>query len=476
MNNYKLFINGEFVDSKSNKTTAVINPSTEEIVSHVPQGVESDVQQAVKHAKEAQKNWGLLPAIKRAQYLSAIAKEIRKNKEHLKNIISEEQGKILSLADAEVNTAADTLDFIAGWARRYEGDIVQSDREKENILIFKQPIGVIGGILPWNFPFTLIARKMAPALLAGNSIIIKPATDTPNSAFEFAKIVSEVGLPKGIFNVVSGDRTVGNALVTHPDVDMITFTGSTSTGAQIMKDASDTIKKVSLELGGKAPAIVMDDADIDIAVDAIVNSRIVNSGQVCICAERVYVQEGIYDEFVRRYIEKMSSVTYGNPLQQGIDMGPLINENQLKGVEKKVEYAIQQGAKLALGGERGEQEKGFYYKPTVLLECRQEMEIVQEEVFGPVTPIVKFKTLDDAIEMANDSDYGLSSSIYSNNVNTIMRLCNELEYGETYVNRENAEALNGFHTGWKKSGLGGEDGKYGLEEYFNKHTVYMKYY
>jgi len=476
LKHYKLFINGEFLESQSKETTEVISPSTELAVSQVPKGNEADVKTAVKHAKNAQKGWALLPAIQRAQYLSAIAKKIRENKEHLKHVISEEQGKTLSLADGEVNTAADTLDFIAGWARRYEGDILQSDREKENILIFKQPIGVIGGILPWNFPFTLVARKMAPALLAGNSIVIKPATDTPNSAFEFAKIVSEVGLPKGIFNVISGDRTVGNALVTHPDVDMITFTGSTSTGAKIMKDAADTIKKVSLELGGKAPAIVMDDADIDIAVNSIVSSRIVNSGQVCVCAERVYVQEGIYDKFVKQYIEQMSSVTYGDPLHQDVDIGPLVNENQLKDVENKVEYAVQQGAKLALGGERGEQEKGFYYKPTVLLDCRQEMDIVQEEIFGPVTPIVKFKTLDDAIEMANDSDYGLSSSIYSNNVNTIMRLSNELEYGETYVNRENAEALNGFHTGWKKSGLGGEDGKYGLEEYFNKHTVYMKYY
>ena len=477
MKHYQLFVNGDFVDSNSGETFDVINPSTEEKISEAPQGTVEDTQKAIDAAYKAQENWARLPAIERAKYLKRIADGIRKNAELLTTTIVKEQGKIKSLAYAEVaNFTADYIDYMAEWARRIEGEIIQSDRVNENIFLYKMPIGVIAGILPWNFPFFLIARKMAPALITGNSVVIKPSSDTPNNAFEFAKIVAEADLPPGVFNVVSGKgAVVGSELASNPKVGMVSFTGSIETGSKIMELASRNITKVSLELGGKAPAIVMDDADVDLAVKAIKDSRIVNTGQACNCAERVYVHEGIADEFIEKITEAMKETKYGNPLKEEVDMGPLINSNALKSVDDMVKRAINQGAKMTFGGRAEERKKGFFYKPTILIDCKQNMEIIHKEIFGPVLPIVKFKTLDEAIEMANDSEYGLSSSIYTQNLDVAMRAANGIKFGETYVNRENFEAIQGFHAGWRKSGIGGDDGKHGIEECLNTHVVYLQY-
>ena len=390
--------------------------------------------------------------------------------------ITEEQGKILELARVEVSFTADYLDYMAEWARRIEGEILESDRPGETILLFRQPIGVIGGILPWNFPFFLIARKAAPALVTGNTIVIKPSEETPHNAVKFCELMTQTDLPPGVINVVHGRGVpAGKALASSPRIGMISFTGSVETGSAIMASAAANITKVNLELGGKAPAIVMADADMDLAVQAIKASRIINSGQVCNCAERVYVQDSVADQFVDKLTAAMKDSRYGDPLGSvPVDYGPLINESGYRKVDALVKGAVGAGATLLTGGKRGAGEGGYYYEPTVLADCRQDMEIVRREVFGPVIPIVKFDDLDEAIAFANDSDYGLTSSIYTRDLNVALRACQEIRFGETYINRENFEAMQGFHAGWRKSGIGGADGKHGLYEFTQTHVVYMQ--
>jgi len=417
-----------------------------------------------------------LPAINRAGHLREIAQGIRQNRKNLADIIAEEQGKILSLAQVEVDFSADYIDYMAEFARRYEGEIIQSDRPGENILLFKMPIGVVAGVLPWNFPFFLIVRKMAPALVTGNTIVIKPSSETPVNACTFAQIVAETSLPKGVFNLVTGPGSVvGNALAKHPAVGMVSLTGSVEGGVAIMHAAADNVTKVSLELGGKAPAIVMKDADLELAVTAIRASRIINTGQVCNCAERVYVHESIAAEFIDRMTIAMEKTVVADPFDADVEMGPLVSETQLENVDAAVQRAIADGSHLTTGGKRYEGRTGWYYQPTVLTNCGQKTDIMQKEVFGPVLPIATFSDLDEAIELANDCEYGLTSSIYTHDVDVVMRACNEIRFGETYVNRENFEAMQGFHAGWRKSGIGGADGKHGLEEYLQTHVVYMTY-
>ena len=472
------FINGRFVSGNGGSSyIPIINPATEEVISEVPESSTSEVDDAISAAAKAQKSWGKLPPIERAGYLRKISSKIREKVDFLARVISEEQGKTLGLAKVEVQFTADYIDYMAEWARRIEGEILPSDRPNENIFLFRMPIGVIGGILPWNFPFFLIARKAAPALVMGNTVVIKPSEETPNNAFEFAKLVAETDLPPGVFNVVSGrGGSVGRHLAGHRGLGMISFTGSVETGSKIMAAAAVNITKVNLELGGKAPAIVMADADIALAVQAVKSSRVINSGQVCNCAERVYVDRKIADEFTERLAAEMKTARFGDPLKdEAIDYGPLVNKLGLDKVEGLVARALQAGATAVTGGQRADRGKGFYYEPTVLSGCKQEMEIVQKEIFGPVIPVVTFDGLDQAIEYANDSEYGLTSSIYTRNIDVAMRACKEIQFGETYINRENFEAMQGFHAGWRKSGIGGADGRHGVLEYTQTHVVYLQY-
>ncbi|MCO7176153.1 aldehyde dehydrogenase [Sporolactobacillus kofuensis] len=470
-----LFINGTFVTSSSDKWIDVVNPATEEVVSRIPDSNEADTESAIEAAYAAQKNWEQTPAVERGVYLHKIADGIRERELELTDIIIKEGGKTRALAKTEVLFTADYLDYTAEWARRYEGEIIQSDRPNENILLFKKPIGVTAGILPWNFPFFLIARKAGPALITGNTIVIKPSQQTPENAYVFAQIVQEVGLPKGVFNVVTGrGSVVGQALAASSKVGLVSLTGSVPAGQKIMETAAKNITKVSLELGGKAPAIVMNDADIDLAVKAIVDSRVINTGQVCNCAERVYVQSEIKEAFTSKLIATMKAVKYGNTGEvEELDMGPLIEESALNSVTKKVEKAVAQGATLAYGGHRA-YDKGYFFEPTVLTNVTNDCDIMHEETFGPVIPIAEFETLDEAIALANDSEFGLTSSIFTTNLENAFYAIRRLEFGETYINREHFEAMQGFHAGAKKSGIGGADGKHGLEEYLQTHVVYLE--
>ncbi len=472
----RMYIDGQFVENQSDKWIDVINPATEAVISQVPEGSAEDAKRAIEAAHAAQDGWEALPAVERGAWLHKIAHGIRQREAELTDTIIAEGGKTRGLAQTEVLFTADYLDYVAEWARRYEGEIVQSDRPNENILVFKKAIGVTTGILPWNFPFFLIARKAAPALLTGNTIVIKPSELTPNNAIIFAQIVDEIGLPKGVFNLVTGyGPVVGHELAANPQVGMVSLTGSVNAGVQTMIAAAQNVTKVSLELGGKAPAIVMNDADLDLAVKAIVSSRVINTGQVCNCAERLYVQEGVYDEFITRLSQAFEQVKFGDTAQTSeLDMGPLISADALKRVEDKVAMAVQQGAKVLLGGKRAGS-KGFFFQPTILTNVRQDMEIMQHEIFGPVLPVTTFKTLDEVIALANDSEYGLTSAIYTQNINTAMTALKKLKFGETYVNRENFEAMQGFHAGWRKSGIGGADGRHGLEEYLQTHVAYLQY-
>jgi lactaldehyde dehydrogenase/glycolaldehyde dehydrogenase len=475
MRNYDNFINGRFVPSSGAGRIEVTNPSTGQTICTVPDSTPADVDAAVSAAEAAQSGWAKRPAIERAQALRAIAAKIREHVEPLARVIAEEQGKVLGLARVEVAFTADYMDYMAEWARRIEGEILESDRPGETIFLFRPPIGVIAGILPWNFPFFLIARKVAPALVTGNTIVIKPSRETPHNAVKFCELVAETDLPPGVINIVHGrGAAIGTALASDPRIGMVSLTGSVETGSAIMKAAAANITKVSLELGGKAPAIVMADADMDLAAQAVKASRVINSGQVCNCAERVYVQRKVADEFVDKLTAAMKASRFGDPLaDESVDYGPLINQAGFRKVDELVRGAVAAGAIITTGGQRGPGEGGYFYEPTVLTGCRQEMDIIRQEIFGPVIPVVTFNDLDEAIACANDSDFGLTSSIYTRDLNVAMKACREIRFGETYINRENFEAMQGFHAGWRKSGIGGADGKHGLYEFTQTHVVYI---
>lgn len=472
---YTNYIDGAFT-ARSAATLEVTNPATGALLARIPDSDAAAVDAAVAAAKRAQPAWEKLPAIQRAGYLRTIAAKLREHRTELARIIVREQGKVQGLAQVEVDFTADYMDYMAEWARRLEGEVLTSDRPNETIFLLRKPVGVVAGVLPWNFPFFLIARKMAPALVTGNTIVIKPSEETPINAYEFAKLVAETDLPSGVFNLVGGrGATAGDALVSHPDVNLITFTGSVATGSRIMQTAGKNLTRVNLELGGKAPAIVLADADLDLAAKAIYDSRVINTGQVCNCAERVYVERSVHDAFVERLTALFKATRYGDPsVDADLHMGPLVNQMGLEKVEALVEQAKRDGATVVTGGKRADLGQGFHYEPTLITGARAEMDIMRKEIFGPVLPIQAVDSLDEAIALANDSDFGLTSSIFTRNINSAMQAVRELRFGETYVNREHFEAMQGFHAGRKKSGIGGADGKHGLYEFTETHVVYLQ--
>jgi lactaldehyde dehydrogenase/glycolaldehyde dehydrogenase len=474
MKDLKMYINGKFVESRSGKWIDVLNPSTEEVISRQPEGTVEDVNEALDAAQAAFKSWSTTPAIERAAYLNKIAAGIRRRKDEFVDIIMREQGKTLAWATTEVGVTADYFDYMATFARQIEGEVIPSDRRGETIILTKRPIGVVAGILPWNFPFFLIARKAGASLIAGCTIVIKPSQLTPENCTEFAKVVDEAGLPAGVINIVTGKGSVvGNAMAASPKIGIVSVTGSVGAGQSIMAAASQNITKVSLELGGKAPAIVFPDADLEAAAQWIVDSRIGNNGQICNNAERVYVHKDIKKEFTDILLRKMQAVKVGDPCKDHtVDMGPLVEERALNSVTEKVNRAVAQGAKVLCGGHRVGT-KGYFYAATLLDNCTQDMDIIHEETFGPVLPIVEFSDIDQVIKWANDVEYGLASSVFTKDIDTATKVVRNLEFGETYINREHFEAMQGFHAGVKKSGIGGADGKHGVEEYLVTHVTYL---
>ncbi len=477
MKEVQLFINGEFLDNGDREMRENINPATEEVISLFPMATEEDVAAAVDAAFEAQKSWEKVPAIERAGYLMELVELVKENQDVLARATTEEMGKPLAQSTDEAGWLAAYLQYFAAMARHIKGEIIESDRPNENILLYKMPIGVAGQIMPWNFPLFLIGRKVAPALIAGCTVVLKASSDCPNGAYEFAKLVEKSSLPKGVINIITGSGAVaGAALASNPKLGIVTVTGSTAVGKKIMKAAADNVTKVSLELGGKAPVIVMNDCKLDETVEHVLNSRIYNSGQVCNAAERVYVQKGIAEEFTKKIIERMKQVTYGPGLGGTFDMGPMVNKAQQEHVAELVQSAIDEGATIECGGNAVTVDgKGYFFEPTVITGVQHKSRVMVEEIFGPVLPITTFETLDEAIEMANDCEFGLTSSIFTTDYDTVMRAMNEIKFGETYVNREHFEAFQGFHQGVRGSGIGGEDGERGLEEYLETHINYIDY-
>ncbi|MCB1955730.1 MAG: aldehyde dehydrogenase [Rhodocyclaceae bacterium] len=473
---YENYIDGHFVGAGAARIE-VRNPASDALLATVPESSDGQVAEAIAAARRAQPGWEKRPAIQRAGYLRAVAERVRSKADALAEIITREQGKVLGLARVEVDFTADYLDYMAEWARRIEGEVIPSDRPGESIFLMRRAIGVTVGILPWNFPFFLIARKMAPALITGNTIVIKPSEETPINAFEFAQLVHEAELPAGVFNLVGGrGASVGAQLAGSSEIDLVSFTGSVATGRRIMLAAGANLTRVNLELGGKAPAIVLADADIDLAAKAICDSRVINTGQVCNCAERVYVERSVAGEFTDKVVARMAAVTYGDPMEdRSVAMGPLVNRQGLDKVAGMVKRARAEGAEVVLGGGEAPVDRGHHYLPTVLVNCHHEMEIMRDEIFGPVLPIQVVDSLEEAVALGNDSPYGLTSSVFTRDLSKAMQACNSLRFGETYVNREHFEAMQGFHAGRRHSGIGGADGKHGLLEYTETQVVYMQH-
>jgi lactaldehyde dehydrogenase/glycolaldehyde dehydrogenase len=475
----ELYIGGAWQPAADGAKRVVLNPATEEVVAEAAEGGIAEVDAALDAARSAQPAWEALPAIARARYLHAIAARVRDNLEPLARLVVLEQGKTIAEARGEVGGTAEFFNYFAEFARRLEGELLPSDNPDEHVMVMRVPHGVVVGIMPWNYPSVICARKAAPALVSGNTVILKPHEETPLSALALAAIAEEVGLPGGVLNVVTGPgEVVGEALVRDPRTDHITMTGSTEVGKRILEVTAQRVAPVSLELGGKAPFIVLADADLDLAVRSAVSARFMNCGQVCTCNERTFVHSSVYDRFLMGYLERIQSIRVGDPFASDTDMGPKVSDVELDKVDAIVQRAVADGATAVIGGHRltgGPYERGFWYAPTVLTGVRPGMEVMEREIFGPVSPVMPFDDIDEVLDLTNSSSYGLSAYLFTRDLSTAMRVARDLDYGELYINKIGPEQLQGYHTGFRESGLGGDDGKHGLEGFMRKKTVYLNY-
>lgn len=433
----KNYINGEWVETNGDFAN-VINPANGEKLVEVPLSTVEDVNRAVEAAKIAQKEWALVPAPQRAEVLYQVGYIMKQRKEELARILTLENGKVLEEARGEVQEGIDMAFYMAGEGRRLFGQTTPAELKDKFAMSVRSPVGVVGIITPWNFPIAIATWKSFPAIVAGNAVVWKPATETPLMANELAKIFEEAGLPKGIINVVYGSGSeVGEAMVEHPDIRVISFTGSNEVGRDIASKCGRLLKKVSLEMGGKNAVIVMDDADLDLAVQGIVWSAFGTSGQRCTACSRVIVHESIKEELEKRLLAEIPNVTVGDGLQENIKMGPIINEPSLRKIENYVQIGIDEGAKLLTGGNvlsDGDYNKGYFFAPTVFTNVTPDMRIAQEEIFGPVLSIIPVSSLEEAIEVNNSVSYGLSSSIFTKDVNKVFKAQRDLDTGIVYVN------------------------------------------
>ncbi len=480
MSNYAgtMLIDGEWVAGLAG-TREVIDPTTGQVLAAVPEASRQQAADAVAAARAAQPGWAALAPVERAAIMHRIAALIAENAEELARIVVKEQGKPIAEARGEIGGAAEFFRYYAEFARRIQGEILPSDARDEQIWIQRVPVGVVAAIIPWNYPAALVSRKVAPSMIAGDTIVLKPHEETPLSALYMARLFEKAGVPAGVVNIVTGSGAeVGEALTGHAGVDLVTMTGSVPTGKRIMAAAAANLTPLSLELGGKAPFIVMDDCDVDLAVRSAVTSRYMNCGQVCICNERMLVHERVYDRFMDGFIAASRALRIGDPLSDATDLGPKVSLRELEKVEAMVEQAIGEGAQALLKGGRPKNPPtpgGFWMTPTVLTGVEPGMAIMQNEIFGPVVPVMKVGSFDEAAAIANDCRYGLSAYLFTNDFAKIMRAVNDVNFGEIYVNRVGPEALQGFHTGYRNSGVGGDDGVHGLEAYMRKKTVYANY-
>nr|WP_210272758.1 aldehyde dehydrogenase family protein [Chthonobacter rhizosphaerae] len=474
----RMLIGGEWTGGGSSGEIEVENPATEAIIATIPDGTAADAEAALAAARAAQPAWAALPAYERGKAVDALADAIDENADLLARLVVAEQGKPIGQARGEIAATETFLRYAAESARRIEGDILPSDSPDEEVWIRRVPHGVVVGLTAWNYPAALTTRKLGPALVAGNTFVLKAHEFTPLSGLAIAALAETVGIPKGVVNVVTGaGRTVGQALVESPSSDLVTMTGSTRAGREIYAAGAPQIKVLRLELGGKAPFIVLDDADIDRAVDAAITARFTNCGQICTCNERMYLHRAIADEFLDKFVAKARALRIADPLTDP-DMGPKISAPEVDKVAAIVDASVAAGAEILLPGgplRDGEHAKGHWYAPTVLLARDNGLPAMQQEIFGPVVPAMVVDDFEEALRHANDSAFGLSAYVWSSSLKRLMRTVEGLHFGEIYFNRTCGELVQGFHTGWRQSGLGGEDGKYGLDGYFRRKTMYVNW-
>lgn len=470
------FTNGTWVDADHGGTIAVTNPATDEVLAHVPDVGRAEAKRAINAAAAAFPAWRRRPASERAELLRQLARLMKRDTERLARIMTLEQGKPLKEAKGEIVYAACFLEWSAGEAVRISGETIPASTTDKRLLVLRQPVGVCAMITPWNFPSAMITRKIGPALAVGCTVICKPAELTPLSALALAALAEEAGFPAGTINIITGDAaTLAEEFFNHSAVRKVSFTGSTEVGRLLMKQGATNLLRLSLELGGHAPFIVFDDADIESAVRGAMASKFRNAGQTCICANRFYIQEGVAEEFITRFAQAMSELRVGNGLTEGIDLGPLINDDAIAKVESHVRDALRLGATLRAGGQRVAVTGGAdrFFAPTLLDGMTPDMRCAQEETFGPVAPIARFRTEDDAIRLANDSPYGLAAYFYTRDASRAWRLADALDYGVVGINDGLPSTAQAPFGGMKHSGFGREGGHEGMREYLE--TKYLSW-
>ncbi len=469
----KMIVGGEEVEAAGGQRMEVVNPADETVVGSVPKAGSEDVARAVAAARKAFKTWSRLSPGERGTLLTRLADRLDEYARPLAELETAQTGKPIKLsANSDVPFANDNIRFMGAQARVLEGSAAGEYVTGYTSIIRREPVGVVGSIAPWNYPYLMAAWKIGPALAAGNTVLLKPASNTPLTSIEIAKVALEVGIPEGVLNVVTGPGAeVGKAMTTHPDINMISLTGDTATGALIMAQAAPTVKRLHLELGGKAPFIVFDDADLEAAVQGAVVGGFVNTGQDCTAATRVYVQRARYPEFLERFVEATRAIRVGDPMLETTDMGPLISAAQRERVVGFMERARAAGIQVALGGHVIDG-PGFYFQPTILTGARHEDEVVQREIFGPAVVVMSFDTEEEIVEKANGVEYGLASSVWTTNVFRALRVSKELEFGEVWINDHLPLASEMPHGGVKKSGFGSDLSRYSFEEYTTvKHVM-----
>jgi succinate-semialdehyde dehydrogenase / glutarate-semialdehyde dehydrogenase len=459
------YICGQWCDADNGATVKVNNPATGEILGTVPMMTEKEKRRAIEAAKNAFVDWGRRPAKERSVLLRRWHDLMMANVEDLGALMTAEQGKPLTEAKGEVAYAASFIEWFGEEAKRVYGDTIPSPWSDRRLVVIKQPIGVCAAITPWNFPAAMIARKAGPALASGCTMVARPATSTPYSALALAVLAERAGIPPGVFNVLTGSsKAIGGELTANPDVRKLTFTGSTEVGRLLMRQSADTIKKLSLELGGNAPFIVFDDADLDAAVEGAIISKYRNAGQTCVCANRLYVQAGVYDAFAEKLVAAVAKLKVGNGFEAGVQQGPLIDNAAVEKVEEHIQDAVSKGGKVLLGGKRHALGQTFF-EPTVLANVTPQMKVAKEETFGPLAPLFRFETDKQAIEMANDTEFGLASYFYSRDIGRIWRAAEGLESGMVGINTGLISNEVAPFGGVKMSGLGREGSHYGIEEF-----------
>ena len=459
------YIDGQWVSADAKKTLAVIDPASGQTLGTVPDMGAAETRRAIQASERAWPAWRARTAKERAVILRKWFDLMMASQDDLAQLLTAEQGKPLAEARGEIAYGASFIEWFAEEGKRAYGDTIPSPWTDKRVLVIKQPIGVAALITPWNFPNAMITRKAGPALAAGCTVVLKPAGKTPYSALAMAELGERAGIPKGVFNVITGNsRAIGGELCANPAVRKLSFTGSTETGRTLMKQSADTIKKLSLELGGNAPFIVFDDADLDAAVEGSIASKYRNAGQTCVCANRIYVQDGVYDSFAARLAEKVKGFKVGPGTEPGVVIGPLIDQQGLEKVEKHVADALGKGARAIVGGKRHER-GGLFFQPTVLANVTPAMLVSREETFGPVAPLIRFKTEAEVIRLANDTEFGLSGYFYSRDVGRIFRVAEEMETGIVGANVGIISTEVAPFGGVKQSGLGREGSRYGLEEF-----------